>query len=198
MNKKQDQLGATFFLVLFIIFGLGLLAGSFHHHIKTTEASASEPYVYVEEKVVVKDIIISANVEGYSFFTKTKDYDLLIKLVYSEARGESLEGQKEVVRVVFNRVKSEHFPNTIQEVIMQPGQFCPAGDLEDLVMIEDYLGEIEYAILSVYSEYVLEDYKPEEMALFFVNPRHAAPRAYAWMNRSLTYLRTVGNHEFYQ
>ena len=37
---------------------------------------------------------------------------LLARIVYFEARGESIEGQEAVVEVIFNRIKSNEFPNT--------------------------------------------------------------------------------------
>lgn len=43
--------------------------------------------------------------------------------IFHEARGECLEGQVAVTNVVFNRVKSKHYPNTIIEVVYQSKQF---------------------------------------------------------------------------
>ena len=41
----------------------------------------------------------------------------------AEAEGESEEGKRLVIDTVLNRVDSEHFPDTISEVIYQKGQF---------------------------------------------------------------------------
>jgi spore germination cell wall hydrolase CwlJ-like protein len=43
--------------------------------------------------------------------------------LYHEARGEPHIGKLWVAAVVFNRVKSAHYPNTICEVVYQPHQF---------------------------------------------------------------------------
>ena len=48
----------------------------------------------------------------------------LANVIYREARGESLEGQRAVAHVVLNRVKDPAFPDTICEVVRQPGQFA--------------------------------------------------------------------------
>ena len=48
---------------------------------------------------------------------------LLSKLVSSEARGESYEGQFAVAAVVINRVKDSRFPNNIKDVIYQKNAF---------------------------------------------------------------------------
>ncbi len=56
-----------------------------------------------------------------------EDMVLLAKIVWLEARGESFEGQQAVAEVVFNRMLSEYFPDTLNEVIYQKGQFSTAG-----------------------------------------------------------------------
>ena len=48
--------------------------------------------------------------------------------IYHESRGESNLGQRAVANVVRNRVASEHYPNTICEVVWQPKQFSWTAD----------------------------------------------------------------------
>lgn len=50
---------------------------------------------------------------------------LLAALIQCEAGGECYEGQLAVGAVVMNRVADPRFPETIAEVIYQPGQFTP-------------------------------------------------------------------------
>lgn len=52
-----------------------------------------------------------------------REKQLLAQLVHSEAGIESYEVMRCVVDVVLNRVDNSAFPNTIEEVIYQPGQF---------------------------------------------------------------------------
>lgn len=47
-------------------------------------------------------------------------------IIYCEARGESYAGQKAVGIVVMNRKNSDDFPDSIEDVIYQKGQFTPA------------------------------------------------------------------------
>lgn len=54
-----------------------------------------------------------------------EDFNALCKIVYSEAGIEDIEGQIMIANVVLNRVESDIFPNGIQEVILQEGQFEP-------------------------------------------------------------------------
>lgn len=53
------------------------------------------------------------------------DIKRMAAIIWCEARGESYEGQVAVGTVVMNRVESPRFPNTIEEVIAQKGQFSP-------------------------------------------------------------------------
>lgn len=51
------------------------------------------------------------------------DMELLTKTVQAEAGNQSLIGKRLVARVILNRVDSEVFPDTIEEVLSQDGQF---------------------------------------------------------------------------
>lgn len=64
---------------------------------------------------------------GLSEFYGQEDADLLARLVYSEARGESVEGWQAVAHVVRNRVvknTSEFGGGTYSGVILKSGQFA--------------------------------------------------------------------------
>lgn len=71
------------------------------------------------------------SIPRYSSLEITEDdvYTLAC-LVYHEARGECFEGQVAVVEVVFNRMISDQFPDTVEEVVFQKygdvWQFSPA------------------------------------------------------------------------
>ena len=55
-----------------------------------------------------------------------KDLRLLSAIIFCEAGNQCYAGKKAVGIVVMNRVKSEKFPNTVEKVIYQSGQFAPA------------------------------------------------------------------------
>ena len=55
--------------------------------------------------------------------TTDNELALLARLISAEARGEPYAGQVAVGAVVLNRVEHPSFPNTISEVIFQPGAF---------------------------------------------------------------------------
>ena len=52
--------------------------------------------------------------------------ELLASIIYCEAGNQPYEGQVAVGAVVMNRIKSSSYPDTMEEVIYQSGQFSPA------------------------------------------------------------------------
>lgn len=57
---------------------------------------------------------------------KSEEIRLLAALIYCEAGNQSYEGKVAVGSVVMNRIASGRFPNTLEGVIYQRGQFTPA------------------------------------------------------------------------
>ena len=51
----------------------------------------------------------------------------MASIIFCEAGNQSFEGQVAVGAVVLNRIASGAYPNTMEGVIYQPGQFGPAG-----------------------------------------------------------------------
>lgn len=111
------------------------------------------PYNAQEEESIVKISEPIVKTPGkYSQITMTEEeYELLAKVLYLEARGESFEGQQAVVEVVFNRVMSTGFPNTVEGVLMQTSpcvQFVVIGDLHKAYPNETQYAAIEAALQS--------------------------------------------------
>ncbi len=101
-------------------------------------------YIKVDD-VKIKDSV-AMTVEAYKELTEPKetekkpttntssgvtasksDLDMLAAIIQCEAEGESYKGKVAVGAVVLNRVKSSKFPNTIEGVIKQKGQFSPVA-----------------------------------------------------------------------
>lgn len=85
----------------------------------------------IEEPIVIEEEEeISAKTNRYSELEITEeDRELLARIVYLEARGQSFSGQRAVVEVVLNRVLDSRFPDTVYEVLYAPGQFTPAKSI---------------------------------------------------------------------
>ena len=52
-----------------------------------------------------------------------EEYELLKRIVAAESQTQELEGRKAVVEVIFNRVLSDEFPDSVKGVLSQKGQF---------------------------------------------------------------------------
>lgn len=110
------------------------------------------------------------------------DIDTLAYLVYHEARGEPFEGQVAVVEVVFNRILSPAFPDTVEEVVYQKygdvWQFSPAPYL-DTAEPDATQYEAVYTAMQE-TEYILT----EETVYFSTEPYNEYVSA------------IIGNHQF--
>lgn len=56
-----------------------------------------------------------------------RDVKLLASIIYCEAGNQSFAGKVAVGCVVMNRKRSKQFPNTVEKVIRQRGQFSPVA-----------------------------------------------------------------------
>ncbi len=56
-----------------------------------------------------------------------EEFEALCKIVCAEAKSEDIMGQILVANVVLNRVASDHYPDTVIDVITSPGQFEPVS-----------------------------------------------------------------------
>lgn len=54
------------------------------------------------------------------------EIETLARLLFLEAGNQSIEGQRAVIEVVFNRILSDEFPDTINDVVYAKNQFSPA------------------------------------------------------------------------
>ncbi len=111
-----------------------------------------------------------------------EDVYTLACLVYHEARGEPFEGQVAVVEVVFNRMISDRFPDTVEEVVFQKygdvWQFSPAPYLWTAEP-----GETQYSAV-MYAYNAEEPVVPPETVFFSTSP----------YNEHIT--AVIGNHYF--
>lgn len=106
-------------------------------------------------------------------------------LVNSEARGESLEGQKEVFGVLLSRKKHDNFANTLIDVIYEKGQFDG---------INNKYFKYEKDLYDNIKKWYFEDYTSNY--LFYYNPVTATDTIF--INWSMKFKRyDIGNHRFF-
>lgn len=99
-----------------------------------TEEQTSEYISEISSKVVVAQttthhVVYQKETTTAECKINTTDYedDLLLRLGMCEAGGESTECIAHVMQVVLNRVESDNFPNSVESVIYQNGQFSPVS-----------------------------------------------------------------------
>ena len=109
----------------------------------------------------------------------------LARNIYHEARGESYLGKLAVAQVTINRTKDPKFPNTICDVVYQPGQFswtvlgARKSDAES----------ISIAQRALRGRHELNTFK----ATYFHNKSTRPAWAYKFKK-----IKTIGTHAFYR
>lgn len=142
----------------------------------------------VGDKTLAALGISSASSGGGSSSNNTNfsnaDLQLLARLIYGEARGESYTGQIAVGAVVMNRLRSSSFPNTISGVIYQPYAFTAVDDGQiNLTPNEQCYRAAKEA---------MNGYDPSYGALYYYNPATATS---SWIfSRKTTVV--IGRHVF--
>ena len=86
----------------------------------------------------------------------TEEIELIALLTMAEAEGECEEGKRLVIDTVLNRVDSEHFPNTITEVVYQTNQFSSMynGRADKCYVQEDICRLVEDELVERHNEEV--------------------------------------------
>lgn len=121
---------------------------------------------------------------GSSSSYSNSDVNLLARLIYGEARGESYVGQVAVGAVVMNRIKSSSFPNTMAGVIYQSYAFTAVAD-----------GQINLspdATAKKAAQDAMNGWDPTYGAIYYYNPSTATS---SWIFSRRTTV-TIGQHVF--
>lgn len=116
-----------------------------------------------------------------------EDSEILLKIAMAEAEGESIEGKALVMLVVLNRVWSEDFPGTIEDVVFQPRQFSPVREGGRYYTTEP--DRECYEAL----ELVMQGWDESGGALYFESCDNSS-----WHSENLEFLYQYGNHKFYR
>ena len=110
--------------------------------------------------------------------------DLLARLISAEARGEPYEGQVAVGAVVLNRVEHPSFPNSVAEVIYQPGAFSCLDDGQ----FDEPVAESAYRA----ARDAMNGWDPTYGAIYYFNPATATSK-WIW---SRPLIVNIGKHRF--
>ena len=116
-----------------------------------------------------------------------EDQQLLQRIIMAEAESESITGKALVGRVILNRVESPSFPDTIQGVVFEEGQFTPVYNGRfDEVEPDDSCKAAVHLLTTGWDE--------SRGATYF----KATWDSSAWHDDNLTCLFSEGGHVFYK
>jgi hypothetical protein len=121
------------------------------------------------------------------------EIDMIERLVFAEAGTEGEEGRDAVRGVIFNRLSSDRFPNSVREVIEQRGQFEPIGthgSVENIPVPEDKLESQKYEM----DAYLNTGIDASGGRTFFLNKDIAKRRGTDFSGDKPL---TIGKHTFY-
>ncbi len=83
-----------------------------------------------------------------------EEVELIALLTMAEAEGESEYGQRLVIDTVLNRVDSEHFPNTVHDVVYQKNQYSSmTGERVTRCWVKEELCELVRSELKERTDY---------------------------------------------
>ncbi len=109
---------------------------------------------------------------------------LLAQAIYGEGRGEPYIGQVAIGAVILNRVEHPSLPNSINEVIYQPGAFTAVSDGQIYLMPD------EIALKAAND--ALSGWDPSGGAIYYYNPEKTTNQ---WIY-SRPIIKTIGKHIF--
>lgn len=117
----------------------------------------------------------------------TAEEEVLIqKIALAEAENQGIGGMAFVMQVILNRIQSDDFPDTLEEVISQENQFSVYDSGVYLEKEPNENSEKALKLLSLLSN---------RGALYFINPRG---RESTWHSRNLEYVFEYKDHVFYK
>lgn len=74
------------------------------------------------------------------------EIEMLARLLFLEAGNQQIEGQRAVIEVIFNRLLSDEFPNTLNEVVYAKNQFSPAHLISSTTPTEEQYEVIQIVL----------------------------------------------------
>lgn len=149
--------------------------------------------------VLITDVAVSEPAEAPLKMPNpdTEEVECLALNIYFEARSETIEGQIAVAQVTLNRVNSDHFPDTVCDVVWQKRptpQFSWTQDGKSDEPKNSSAYEIAEAIalVSMMTDGILPNVVDD--SLFY----HADYADDNWFSNNLEVVTVVGDHIFYR
>lgn len=116
-----------------------------------------------------------------------EEFDMLAKIIWAEARGESYEGKVAVGAVILNRLHANKFGKDIHSIIHAPKQFEPVANgvfAKATPSEQEYMAAVE----------AFNGVDPTNGATYFYAPTGTTSR---W-HESLVFTKAIGTHRFFK
>ncbi|MFP7494687.1 cell wall hydrolase [Terribacillus saccharophilus] len=155
---------------------------------KQPELSARETDSLNKSNIILTDTteLTEATIEQKQY--TIEEIELLQKLVQAETSGEDYPGKVAVATVVLNRIESDDFPDTIEDVIMQEGQFQPVSS--GIIWKSEPTDETVQAVADA-----LVQKDDMQDIVWFMNPKTSTTN---WIADTQEQVKQIGNHVFYR
>ena len=179
-----------------------LVAKEEYAKMKTLERERSNEYVALENKLDEEErdrlLMLEKKRKARKARERKKRKEkqrreraILERIVEAEAGDQDLKGRIMVANVIMNRVKSNHFPDTVKGVVFAHRQFSPIqnGCYYRVSVSENTKQAVKKALKGT-------DYS--KGALYFMCRSASTPSNVAWFDRALTKVKEYGCHEFFK
>lgn len=198
-KKKTNMIMTALLFIICMISVVYANAAENKEDVRETIAETSYGPSYSQEtirfRMANEDGIPVAMTASGNISLNEREYGILTRIVEAEATGMDKKSKILVANVVLNRMKSEQFPDSVEEVVFQnvngAVQFSPIADGRYYsVKVTDATREcVDRALAG-------EDYS--EGALYFMERSMSDPSNVSWFDRALTRLFVYQGHEFYR
>jgi len=158
--------------------------------------------LFKESKFLDNIRLISIDeIKGFNMIINLNDLsekDILARLIYGEARGESDEGKKAVANVVRNRLKKKSwYGKSYKEVSLKPKQFSCFNQedpnykiLTELVIFDPIYGKCLEIACDIINNKIKDN---TESSTHY----HTVGVLPYWVSK-MTFVKQIGNHKFYK
>jgi len=191
----HEGLYILLFLSLIVIWIVDLYHIKENNSLKSTEVQeeiVEQPATEIIETHILTDdelsLLYSCNEEPICdtcLVISREDAQMLMKIAVVEDNT-SVESQAYVMETVLNRVKSPDFPNSVEGVIRQKGQFSTVSNGSYDKAVPDANSHLALAMV--------EGRQIQSDALFF----ESSSLKNTWQSNNLVYLSTVGGTRYYR
>lgn len=102
--------------------------------------------------------------------------ELFERVVEAEAGNQDMKGKRLVAAVIYNRVASEEFPDTIREVLIEPKQFSTVSN--------GLINRVEISIETKQAIQLEENYRTDPEILYFNSGPVSGKYAYTYKDHN--------------